>query len=68
MTDEDRETVYTLLGVRADGVVPVVDLLCASNDVAARRKARGWLAQHTTCQAAEIWRDGVLVGAVTDIN
>lgn len=54
------DDVYTLLGVRRDGVASVVDL--HPGDVAgARARAQGLLREHESCVAVEIWRDGGLL-------
>ena len=52
--------VFTLLGVRRDGIASVVDLV-AEGVEAARRRARAMLAEHASCEAIELWRDGVLI-------
>ncbi|HEV2530883.1 hypothetical protein [Phenylobacterium sp.] len=52
--------VFTLLGVRRDGVASVVDLV--ADDVgAARRRAQALLKEHASCEAVELWRDGGLI-------
>jgi hypothetical protein len=57
------DEVYTLLGVRRDGVASVVDL--HPGDVAgARMRAEGLLREHDSCVAVEIWRDGGLIEKV----
>lgn len=50
----------TLLGVRRDGVASVIDLV-AGGPAEARRQAAALLREHASCEAVEIWRDGVLV-------
>ena len=55
--------VVTLLGVRRDGVASVVDLV-AEGPEAARRRARAMLAEHASCEAVELWRDGGLIEKV----
>lgn len=54
------EDVYTLLGVRRDGVASVVDLV-AEGPAGARRRAEALLKEHASCEAVEVWRDGELV-------
>jgi hypothetical protein len=57
------EEVYTLLGVRRDGVASMVDLV--ADDVAhAHHRAQAMLREHASCEAVEIWRDGALVETV----
>jgi len=57
------DDVYTLLGVRRDGVASVVDL--QPGDVAdARARAERLLREHDSCVAVEIWRDGGLIEKV----
>ena len=55
--------VFTLLGVRRDGVASVVDLV-ADDVVSARRRAQALLTEHASCEAVEVWRDGGLVERV----
>jgi hypothetical protein len=54
------EEVYTLLGVRRDGVASVVDL-ATGDGAGARRRAAALLREHASCEAVEIWLDGGLV-------
>lgn len=55
--------VFTLLGVRRDGVASVVDLV-ADSPAMARRRAEALLTEHASCEAVEVWRDGDLVERV----
>ena len=57
------EEVFTLLGVRRDGVASIVDLV-ADGGVAAHRRAEAMLREHASCEAVEIWRDGALIEKV----
>ena len=57
------EEVYTLLGVRRDGVASVVDLV-ADGMPNARSRAEALLREHGSCEAVEIWRDGGLLEKV----
>ena len=57
------EEVYTLLGVRRDGIASVVDLV-AGSAASAQRRAETLLREHASCEAVEIWRDGGLVETV----
>ncbi len=52
--------VFTLLGVRRDGVASVVDLV-ADGPAGARRRAQALLKEHASCEAVEVWRDGGLL-------
>ena len=52
--------VYTLLGVRGDGIASVVDLV-ADDAESARRRAEALLKEHASCEAVEVWRDGGLI-------
>jgi len=65
LTMESVETYYTLLGVRADGVAPVVDLILAEGLEAIRASARALLAEHASCDSVEVWRGSVMVERVT---
>jgi hypothetical protein len=58
---ESGEDYYTLLGVRADGVASVVDLLLAEGTGPLRARAMKLLADHASCQTVEAWRGAVLV-------
>ncbi|MDB5418488.1 MAG: hypothetical protein JWP50_1907 [Phenylobacterium sp.] len=51
--------VFTLLGIRRDGVASVVDLV-ADDPAGARRRAEALLKEHASCEAVEVWRDGGL--------
>jgi hypothetical protein len=55
------DAVYTLLGVRADGVASVVDLVAAVDPLMATRRAQALLREHQSCDLVEVWRDGALV-------
>ena len=57
------DEVYTLLGVRRDGIASVVDLV-ADGAGHARRRAEALLREHASCDAVEIWRDGSLIEKV----
>lgn len=52
--------IFTLLGVRRDGVASVVDLV-ADGVAGARRRAQALLREHASCEAVEVWRDGGLL-------
>lgn len=52
--------VFTLLGVRRDGVASVVDLV-ADGVTSARERARALLREHASCEAVEVWREGGLI-------
>jgi hypothetical protein len=52
--------VFTLLGVRRDGVASVVDLV-ADGPAHIRRRAEALLKEHASCEAVEVWREGGLV-------
>lgn len=54
------EEVFTLLGVRRDGIASVVDLV-ADGQASARRRAEAMLREHASCEAVEVWRDGDLI-------
>jgi len=58
---EPSEIIYTLLGVRADGVASVVDMVPAESLAAVRRFAKALLREHQSCSLVEVWRDGTLV-------
>lgn len=55
------EIIYTLLGVRPDGVASVVDMIPAENLIMVRRSAEALLREHQSCSLVEVWRDGALV-------
>jgi hypothetical protein len=57
------DEVYTLLGVRRDGVASIVDLV-ADNAPKAHLRAEALLREHASCEAVEVWRDGALVEKV----
>src|SRR5262245_7891679 len=55
--------VFTLLGVRTDGVASIVDLVDDGLDDA-RRQAQTMLREHASCVTVELWRDGALLEQV----
>ena len=55
--------VFTLLGVRRDGIASVVDLIAADRK-SARTRAEAMLREHASCEAVEVWRDGGLIEKV----
>lgn len=63
LTSEIKNDVLTLLGVRADGVASIVDLV-ADGRVYARRRAHALLREHASCEAVEVWRGGALLEKV----
>jgi hypothetical protein len=58
---DNSEPVYTLLGVRPDGVASIVDLVPVGGLPAVRRRARALLREHESCNLVEVWRDGGFV-------
>ena len=60
-TLEPMGEVFTLLGVRGDGIASVVDLMAAENLPDVRRRARWLLKEHASCSTVEVWRDGALL-------
>lgn len=55
---------YTLLGVRADGVAPTVDLVTTDDLSKVLTRARAFLAEHASCDSVEVWKGPVLVERV----
>jgi hypothetical protein len=55
------DSVYTLIGVRDDGVGSVVDLALTEDLGAARRQAQALLREHRSCSVVEVWRNGALI-------
>jgi hypothetical protein len=55
--------VFTLLGVRRDGVASVVDLV-ADGALTARHRAEALLREHASCEAVEVWQAGELIEKV----
>ena len=53
--------VFTLLGVRGDGIASVVDLMAAEAFSDVRLRARWLLKEHASCSVIEVWRDGALL-------
>jgi hypothetical protein len=58
---ESRDESFTLLGVRADGVASVVDLMASESLPDVRVRAHWLLREHASCRIVEVWRDGTLV-------
>jgi hypothetical protein len=63
-TTTEADDYYTLLGVRADGVAPVVDLIFADGRALLRGRAAAMLKEHASCELVEIWRGSVLITSV----
>ncbi|MFN3585448.1 hypothetical protein [Phenylobacterium sp.] len=59
-----EEDYCTLLGVRADGVAPIVDLAPWTELSQLRRLAERLLADHASCEAVEVWRAGTLLDRI----
>jgi hypothetical protein len=62
---EPKDEVITLLGVLADGVASVVDLLPADEAPRARCRAQWLLCEYASCQMVEIWRAGILMEQIS---
>jgi len=58
------EEYCTLLGVRADGVAPVVDLAPWTELSQLQRLAERLLDEHASCEAVEVWRAGTLLDRI----
>jgi hypothetical protein len=58
---ESTEDVFTLLGVRDDGVASVVDLMAADSLSDVLSRAQWLLKEHASCQLIEVWRGGALL-------
>lgn len=58
---DSTEEVFTLLGVRGDGVASIVDLVAGEGMPAVRSRANWLLKEHASCRVVEVWRDGALV-------
>jgi hypothetical protein len=56
---------YTLLAVRPDGGVPVVDLIAGGSRADALARARAFLAEHASCDRVEVWLAGRMVDEIT---
>ena len=64
MGDSVSDSAYVFLGITAAGDCPAMELMtCADPDEAVVR-ARLWLASHSTCVRAQIWKDDVLLADV----
>jgi hypothetical protein len=66
--EDETGSFYTVLGVREDGAIPVVELLACDADATALERAVSWLAAHASCTRAEVWRDSELIGEVAPRN
>jgi hypothetical protein len=55
--------IFTLLGVRRDGIASIVDLV-ADGVAVARCRAQALLNEHASCEAVEVWHGGGLVETV----
>lgn len=57
---------YIIVGVRADGGVPAMEVALCTGDGDAILKASRWLAEHRSCIGAQVWNDAELIGEVAD--
>lgn len=64
-TSDGRDGVYTLLGVRADGVSTVIDLVPSGPPDTVLRTAAALLSEHASCDSVEVWRGSVLIEKLT---
>jgi hypothetical protein len=53
--------VFTLLGVRGDGIASIVDLMAAEDLRTVRSRAQWLLKEHASCRVVEVWRGAALV-------
>ncbi len=58
---EATDDVFTLLGVRDDGIASIVDLIAADGLPEVRSRARWLLKEHASCNVVEVWRGGALL-------
>jgi hypothetical protein len=63
-TVDTAEEYCTLLCVRADGVVPFVDLEVWTELADLRERAKRLLREHQSCDAVEVWRGGTLLDRI----
>ena len=59
--DDMADESFTLLGVRADGIASIVDLMATESLPDVRLRAEWLLREHASCSVVEVWRDGALV-------
>ncbi|MDB5445189.1 MAG: hypothetical protein JWQ97_506 [Phenylobacterium sp.] len=62
MTTEDE--LYTLMGVREDGIAPVIGVVPARDRAVALAEAQSFLAEHRSCATVEVWKDNQLLAKV----
>ena len=55
------DNVYTLVGLRADGVASVVDIRPAGEADGGLSAGAAFLAEHASCNRVEVWLDGQLL-------
>jgi hypothetical protein len=58
---ESADDVFTLLGVRGDGVASVVDLMAADSLSDVLSRAQWLLKEHASCSVIEVWCGGALL-------
>lgn len=58
---ETTDDIFTLLGVRGDGIASIVDLMAAEDLPAVRTRAQWLLKEHASCRVVEVWHGGALV-------
>jgi hypothetical protein len=57
----NEPSIYTLVGLRPDGVSPAIDVVSAADLAGALVQARRFLREHTSCVSVEVWSSGELL-------
>jgi hypothetical protein len=55
------DNVYTLVGLRADGIAPMVDIRPVGEADGGLRAGAAFLAEHASCDRVEVWLNGELL-------
>jgi hypothetical protein len=58
---DSGDDIFTLLGVRSDGIASFVDLMAADSLLAVRSRAQWLLKEHASCRVVEVWLGGSLL-------
>ena len=56
-----EDELYTLMGVREDGIAPVIGVVPARDNAVALAEAQSFLAEHRSCATVEVWKDNQLL-------
>jgi hypothetical protein len=62
---ESLDKVYTLVGLRADGVAPMVDIRPVGEADGGVSAGAAFLAEHASCERVEVWLGAELLNTLS---